>query len=89
MGENTAPTRFESVPVEETATILRIDRTGVVFRSSFSQDDGKTWTKMGDCKLSSLPGKVSVGVSMTNNTEPRSVDRFRDFKIMRRNTSPE
>ncbi len=89
MWDNTAPTKFESVPIEDTATILRVERKGAVLRSSFSQDDGKTWTKMGDCKLNALAGKVSVGVSMTNNTDPGSVVRFREFKIIQRNGSAE
>ncbi len=88
MWENTASTMYESVPVDDTVTNLRVERIGAVLRSSYSQDNGKTWTRMGDCKLKALAGKVSVGLSMTNNTDPGSVVRFRDFQIIRRNTSP-
>jgi hypothetical protein len=42
---------------------------------------------MPDSELKTIAGKVSVGLSMTNNTDPGSVVRFRDFKLVPKNTS--
>ena len=86
--ENGVTTQYQSESVEDTPTILRLERKGAVLRSSFSQDDGKTWTQMPDSELKTLSGKVHVGLSMTNNTDPGSVVKFKAFKLVPADASP-
>lgn len=86
--ENGDTTQYKSESVKDTATILRLERKGAILRSSFSQDDGKTWTQMPNSELKTLAGKVHVGLSMTNNTDPGSVVKFKDFKLVPVNASP-
>ena len=86
--ENGVTTQYQSESVEDTATILRLERKGTVLRSSYSQDDGKTWTQMPNSELKTLAEKVHVGLSMTNNTDPGSVVKFKAFKLVPVNASP-
>ena len=67
--------------IEDVVVHLRLERQGDLLLSSFSKDDGQTWKELPQYKLDTLNGTVSVGVSLTNNTDPGCTVKFQDFKV--------
>lgn len=76
-------TSHVSEKIEDTATQLRLQVRGDLVLSSFSQDDGKTWKELPQHKLRTLLGTVTVGVSLTNNTDPGCTVKFQDLKVVK------
>lgn len=75
---------YASEKIEDIPTQLRLERRGNLLLSSFSQDNGKTWKELPQHKLGMLLGKVKIGVSLTNNTDPGCTVKFQDLKIVQR-----
>ena len=69
--------------IEDVVVYLRLERRGDLLLSSFSKDDGKSWKELPQYKLDTLNGTVSVGVSLTNNTDPGCTVKFQDLKVVK------
>ncbi|MBC8113444.1 MAG: DUF1349 domain-containing protein [Candidatus Saccharimonas sp.] len=76
-------TAHASEVIEDTVITLRLERRGDLLRSSFSQDDGKTWKELPQHQLDKLKGTVKIGVSVTNNTDPGCTVKFQDLKVVK------
>lgn len=76
-------TSHVSEKIEDIATHLRLQVRGDLVLGSFSQDDGKTWKELPQHKLRTLLGTVTVGVSLTNNTDPGCTVKFQDLKVVK------
>ena len=83
--ENGETVAYNSNSVENVVTNLLLERQGNLLLSSYSQDGGKSWTELPQHQLKTLAGKVRVGVSMTNNTDPGSTVEFRNFELVKMN----
>lgn len=77
-------TSHVSETIKDVATHLRLQVSGNLVLGSFSQDDGKTWKELPQHKLRTLLGTVTVGVSLTNNTDPGCTVKFQDLKVAKR-----
>ena len=67
--------------IEDVVVHLRLERQGDLLLSSFSKDDGKNWKELPKYTLDTLKDTVSVGVSLTSNTDPGCTVKFQDFKV--------
>ncbi len=69
--------------IEDVVVSLRLERQGDLLLSSFSKDDGKNWKELPKYKLDKLKDTVSVGVSLTSNTDPGCTVKFQDLKVVK------
>lgn len=72
---------YRSIPIENKPVRLRLERRGGKLTTSFSQDQGGSWTEFPEQTLEGFPDKAKVGVSMTSNTERGCKVMFEGFKL--------